>query len=137
MYCICEKLFANQQTAFVILHNSSSSITCLQFCLTVEYRMPVCLWQIVWWPTQFPLFNEVYPFIYMRACHELCFDLPAPSPPGCDRPRPAHKHCPRAGGQHRTTAPEHDGTRVNHLRKRDEDKTAQKQGEIFLKRSNM
>lgn len=80
--------------------------------------MPVCRWQIVWWPTQFPLFNEAYPFIYMRGCHELCFDLPAPSPPGCDRPRPAHKQCPRAEGQRRTTAPEHAGTRVNPLRKK-------------------
>lgn len=61
-------------------------------------------------------FSVVYPFIYIRGCHEPCFDLPAPFPPGCDHPRPAHKHCPRAGGRHRKAAPEHDGTHVNPLR---------------------
>lgn len=55
-----------------------------------------------------------------------CVDLPAPSPPGCDRPRPARTRCPRAGGRRRTAAPEHGGTCANLLRGGDRTKADDK-----------
>lgn len=61
-----------------------------------------------------------------------CVDLPAPSPPGCDRPRPAHKRCPQAGGQRHTAAPERDGKHANLLRNsRVREKTKQEWKKCF------
>lgn len=79
-----------------------------------------------------PPFSEVYSFIYIRGCHVLCFDLPAPSPPGCDRPRPVHRHCPQAGGRRHTAAPEHNGAHANPLRKKRRGETEEEEGDFFL-----
>lgn len=63
----------------------------------------------------------------------MCFDLPAPSPPGCNRPRPAHKHCPQAGGQHRTAVPEQDGAHATPLRdEKERENENMTVGDIFM-----